>query len=70
MSISKPPTVKAWQHVTDPDRVLLAWPGGKAMVVNSGGFIEDTAGLESPDSWRPLGKPVPGGAVRGPMGES
>ncbi len=69
MSIHKQPqpTVRAWQHAIDHDRVLLAWPDGTTMVVNSGRYIEDEPKVESPDAWVPIGKPpfAHGGVVRG-----
>lgn len=56
MSITPQPTVRAWQHATDPDRVLIVWPDGKSMVVNAGRYIEDEPTMEPPDHWRPIGK--------------
>lgn len=70
MSIQKPPTVKAWQHTTDPNRVLLVWPDGKSMVVNAGRYIEDEPKMEPPDNWQPIGKHPSGtlrSAHRGPV---
>jgi len=63
MSITQSPTVRAWQHTTDPDRVLIVWPDGKSMVVNAGRYIEDEPIQESPDNWRPIGN-RPNGALR------
>lgn len=55
-SLNPQPTVRAWQHATDPDRVLLVWPNGNSMVVNAGRYIEDAPTMEPPDHWLPIGK--------------
>jgi hypothetical protein len=62
-SLNPQPTVRAWQHATDPDRVLLVWPNGRTMVINSGGYIEDDPKMEPPDNWRPIGN-RPTGTLR------